>query len=166
MTEALGWARERGLSAHDDLSYLREFEHIILARVLMAEYEIERADRSILEAMGLLERLRDAAEAEGRMGQRDRDPGIAGACSPTQGDTSAALAPAATVIDPGRAGGLCPNLCRRRCPMARLLSEAAAHGIMPEYTGKLLAAFEAEAHKSEDKSYLPPAQLPSPLSSH
>ena len=34
--EALGWARERGLSADDDLSYLREFEHITLARVLLA----------------------------------------------------------------------------------------------------------------------------------
>ncbi|MCE7875515.1 helix-turn-helix transcriptional regulator, partial [bacterium CPR1] len=31
--EALGWAREQGLSAQDDLSYLREFEHITLARV-------------------------------------------------------------------------------------------------------------------------------------
>ena len=34
--EALGWAREQGLSAQDDLSYLREFEHITLARVLLA----------------------------------------------------------------------------------------------------------------------------------
>ena len=34
--EALGWARERGLSADDDLSYLRECEHITLARVLLA----------------------------------------------------------------------------------------------------------------------------------
>ena len=29
-------------------------------------------------------------------------------------------------------------------PMAQLLREAAARGIMPDYTGKLLAAFEAE----------------------
>ena len=35
--EALGWAREHGLSAEDDLSYLREFEHITLARVLLAQ---------------------------------------------------------------------------------------------------------------------------------
>ena len=34
--EALGWAREQGLSVEDDLSYLREFEHITLARVLLA----------------------------------------------------------------------------------------------------------------------------------
>ena len=36
LAEALDWVRERGLSAEDDLSYLREFEHITLARVLMA----------------------------------------------------------------------------------------------------------------------------------
>jgi LuxR family transcriptional regulator, maltose regulon positive regulatory protein len=44
-------------------------------------------------------------------------------------------------------------------PMAQLLSEAAAHGIMPDYIGKLLAIFKAEEHKSEDTSYQPPAQL-------
>src|ERR671914_660955 len=57
LTEALGWTRERGLSAHDDLSYLREFEHITLARVLLARYKSDREERYIHEAMGLLERL-------------------------------------------------------------------------------------------------------------
>ncbi len=46
--EALGWAREQGLSVDDDLSYLREFEHITLARVLLARHdEGERAERSL-----------------------------------------------------------------------------------------------------------------------
>src|SRR5207248_1819831 len=36
LDEALGWARERGLSVDDDLSYLREFEHITLTRLLLA----------------------------------------------------------------------------------------------------------------------------------
>jgi LuxR family maltose regulon positive regulatory protein len=43
--------------------------------------------------------------------------------------------------------------------MAQLLIEAAAHGIMPEYTGKLLTAFEAEQRKSADKPDLSPAKL-------
>ncbi|MBA4117142.1 MAG: tetratricopeptide repeat protein, partial [Rubrobacter sp.] len=42
LAEALGWTREQGLSAHDDLSYLREFEHITLARVLLARYKSDR----------------------------------------------------------------------------------------------------------------------------
>jgi LuxR family maltose regulon positive regulatory protein len=48
-------------------------------------------------------------------------------------------------------------------PMARLLSEAAARGIMPGYSAKLLAAFEAEEQKGEDGSYLPPAPPAQPL---
>src|SRR5689334_19966799 len=60
--EALGWARERGLSVADDLSYLREFEHITLARVLLARYTAERAERTLQEATRLLERLVRAAE--------------------------------------------------------------------------------------------------------
>src|ERR671917_1653363 len=68
LTEALGWTRERGLSAHDDLSYLREFEHITLARVLLARYKSDWEERYIHEAMGLLEHLLIAAEEGGRMG--------------------------------------------------------------------------------------------------
>jgi LuxR family maltose regulon positive regulatory protein len=41
---ALGWARDQGLSADDDLSYLREFEHITLARALVAQNQDERAE--------------------------------------------------------------------------------------------------------------------------
>ena len=33
-------------------------------------------------------------------------------------------------------------------PKARLISEAAARGIMPDYTGRLLAAFEAEHQRN------------------
>lgn len=55
--EALEWAREQRLSAHDDLSYLREFEHIMLARVLLALYQRDHTDYSILEATGLLKHL-------------------------------------------------------------------------------------------------------------
>jgi LuxR family maltose regulon positive regulatory protein len=42
-------------------------------------------------------------------------------------------------------------------PIAQLLSEAAARGIMPNYTNKLLAAFESETQKIADKSYQSPA---------
>jgi LuxR family maltose regulon positive regulatory protein len=49
--------------------------------------------------------------------------------------------------------------------MAHLLSEAQALGMMPDYTGKLLAVFEAEEQKSADTSPRPPAQpLLEPLS--
>ena len=48
--EALGWAREQGLSVEDDLSYLHEFEHITLARVLLARYMAASAQRCKVSA--------------------------------------------------------------------------------------------------------------------
>jgi LuxR family maltose regulon positive regulatory protein len=62
-------------------------------------------------------------------------------------------------------GGFIRIFVDEGAPMARLLSEAASHGIMPDYTGKLLTAFEADQRKSEDKPDLPPAPpLIEPLS--
>jgi LuxR family maltose regulon positive regulatory protein len=49
--------------------------------------------------------------------------------------------------------------------MAQLLSEVAAHGMMPNYAGKLLAVLVAEEQKRTDLSSLPAAQpLAEPLS--
>ncbi len=65
---AQDWARGRGLSADDEINYLGEFEHLTLARVLMAEYQSRQSRRSFLQAIGLLERLLKAAEAQRRTG--------------------------------------------------------------------------------------------------
>ncbi len=91
--EAIGWARERGLSVSDDLSYLREFEHITLARVLLARSKSERADRSILEALGLLERLLKAAEEGERTGSVIEILVLQALANLLQGDIPAALVP-------------------------------------------------------------------------
>ena len=66
--EALDWAREQGLSVDDDLSYVREFEHITLARVLLARYATDGDKSSLNDAARLLERLLSAAAAGGRTG--------------------------------------------------------------------------------------------------
>ena len=72
------------------------------------------------------------------------------------------LGEALTLAEPG---GFIRIFVDEGAPMAQLLLEAASHGVMQEYIGKLLAAFEAEKRKSEDKPDLPPAQpLIDPLS--
>jgi LuxR family maltose regulon positive regulatory protein len=59
--DAARWCAERGLGVEDELSYLREREHLVMARVLLAEGKPEQALR-------LLERLREEAEAADRAG--------------------------------------------------------------------------------------------------
>ena len=166
--EALDWARERGLSAHDDLSYLREFEHITLARVLLARYRSDREERSIHEAMGLLERLLQAAEEGGRTGRAIEILVLQALAHEARGDIPAALVPLERALTLAEPEGYVRVFVDEGRPMAQLLSDAAAHGIMPDYTARLLAVFEAEEHKSEDGSRLPPApsarSLTEPLS--
>ena len=67
-SRALVWARERGLSADDDLSYLREFEHLTLARALVARDATVGSGRPSDDSVGLLDRLLRAAEEGGRTG--------------------------------------------------------------------------------------------------
>ncbi len=68
ISEAMGWARENGVSVADELSYVREFEHVTLARLILAQGTRDRSDARVGEAIDLLERLLVAAEAGGRMG--------------------------------------------------------------------------------------------------
>jgi len=92
LSEALDWARERGLSVDDDLSYLGEFEHITLARILIAPHQNDLLAGSIHQAFALLERLLQAAEAGGRMGSVIEILVVQALAFQAQGNVSQALA--------------------------------------------------------------------------
>ncbi len=68
LAEARGWARHHQVATDDDLSYLREYEHITLARVLLAEHSITGSRHPLQDATALLDRLLAAAEEGGRLG--------------------------------------------------------------------------------------------------
>jgi LuxR family maltose regulon positive regulatory protein len=73
------------------------------------------------------------------------------------GDLPAALLPLQHALALGEPEGYVRMFLDEGSNMMQLLREASAHEIIPDYTDKLLAAFEAEKRKSEDKSDLPPA---------
>ena len=64
--QARAWTRTRGLSTTDELTYLREFEHVTLARVLLADHKASGKPASLADAIKLLDRLLVAAEVGGR----------------------------------------------------------------------------------------------------
>ena len=68
VAEARAWARHHQVSADDDLSYLREYEHITLARILLAEHPADGSSDSLHDALALLDRLLVAAGEGGRIG--------------------------------------------------------------------------------------------------
>jgi LuxR family maltose regulon positive regulatory protein len=62
LTAARAWARAQGLSASDEPTYLREYEHMTLARILISEHGTTGDLHGLAEAVVLLDRLRDDAE--------------------------------------------------------------------------------------------------------
>jgi len=164
LIEAQGWAREQGLSVDDAPSYLREFEHVTLARVLIARYKSDRGTGSIHEAIGLLERLLQAAEEGRRMGSVIEILALQALAYHTQGDlprARASLEHALTLAEPE---GYVRVFVDEGEPMRLLISDFGLwigkrkHGEghnSSEYAGKLLAAFAQPAA-------LPPSVIHSP----
>jgi LuxR family maltose regulon positive regulatory protein len=138
--EALGWARERGLSAEDDLSYLHEFEHITLARLLLARYVAERAERSIQEATRLLERLLRAAEEEQRTGSVIEILVLQALAHQTRGDIPTAVASLQRALTLAEPEGYVRIFADEGPPMASLLRAVAKQRIARNYVHRLLAA--------------------------
>jgi LuxR family transcriptional regulator, maltose regulon positive regulatory protein len=138
--EALGWAREQGLSADDDLSYLREFEHITLARVLLARQAEERAEHSVHEAARLLERLLLAAEEGGRTGHVIEILVLQALAHQILGDIPSALACLERALTLAEPEGYVRVFIDEGPPIASLLRAAAKQGMTRNYVRRLLAA--------------------------
>jgi LuxR family maltose regulon positive regulatory protein len=166
LAEALGWIRERGLSDNDELSYMREFEHLTLARVLIAQYTSSGEDGAIHEAVGLLERLLQAAQEGGRMGSVIQILVLQTIAYEAQDDTSSALLSLERALALAEPEGYGRIFVDEGSLMARVLYEAISRGIAPDYVRRLLAAFPAgEGEQTAlSKSQAPGFDLIEPLS--
>ena len=111
--DALAWAHDRHLSATDTLSYLHEFEHITLARILLAQDTDGAHDGPRHDATRLLERLLAAAKEGHRTGSVIEITVLQALDHQARGDVPAARGSAGTGVDAGGAGGLRPSVPRR-----------------------------------------------------
>jgi LuxR family maltose regulon positive regulatory protein len=104
-----------------------------------------------------LERLLKAAEEGGRTGSAIEILALQALAHEAQGDGPAALAPLERALMLAEPEGYVRVFVDGGPSMEQLLLEAAARGIMPDYTARLLTVFEAEEQKGEDERHLPPA---------
>lgn len=139
--EALGWVHEQNLSVEDDLSYLREFEHITLARLLLTRYKSDPTDDSQLELMGLLDRLLQAAKQGQRTGSIIEILVLQALFHQTRGDITDALAVLQEALILAEPEDYVRMFIDEGSSMVVLLEEAAKSAITPNYVRQLLRSY-------------------------
>ncbi len=163
LRDARRWAQEQGLSSEDALSFLREFAHITLARLLIAEGMHAPTGSTMHEAIHLLDRLQHAAEAGGRSGSMIEIGVVQALAHQAQGNLAPALAALDRALRLAEPEGYIRIFVDEGPPMAHLLRAAATRGIMPGYTDTLLAAFPERNNQAPVQNPRPSALSPQPL---
>ena len=132
---ALDWAQRRGLSPGDEVSYLREFEHVTLARALLAD----PAPRRSL-ATRYLGRLLVDAEAGHRTGSVLEILVLQSLAHQRDGDHEAALASLARALSLAEPEGYVRTFVDEGAPMQTMLRTASKRGIEGSCAERLLRA--------------------------
>jgi len=140
LSEAWGWAREHGVAAADELSYVHEFEHATLARLLLAQGTRDRADDRIAAAIELTERLLAAAEDGGRKGSAIDILVVQALARHARDDPAGALTSLARAVAVAEPEGYVRVFIDEGPPMLALLKLAAKERKVPSYVRRLLAA--------------------------
>lgn len=137
---ANAWVQARGLSTDDALSYLREFEHITLLRLLLAR---QPSDYPSQPATDFAARLLRAAEAGGRMRSVIELLLLQALTAQRHDDLPTALAALARAMTLAEPEGYIRIFVDEGAAMAMLLRRAAAGGVMSTFAEGLFAGFAA-----------------------
>ncbi len=141
LEEAQAWMRDRGLPAWDDIGFVREYEHLVVARLLLALDRRERSDEARLDAERLLGLLRDGAEKRERAGSAIEILVLLSLAGQARGDVESALGVLAEALMIAEPEGYVSTFVDEGAPMQALLREAVQRGVAASYARRLLAAF-------------------------
>jgi LuxR family maltose regulon positive regulatory protein len=145
LDEAQAWARDAGVSVNDDLSYLHEFAHLTLVRLLLAQAAQDGDAHSLAEAIGLLERLLHAAEMGERWGSVIDILVVYALAWEQGGDLPAAWASLERALTLAEPEGYLRTFVDEGVSMRRLLPHATENARTRSYARRLLQAFEEPA---------------------
>jgi LuxR family transcriptional regulator, maltose regulon positive regulatory protein len=153
------WAAARDLDPDIEPEFLHEMEHIVYARILIAQEKID-------EAMRLLQRLFEAAKAGGRTARMIEVLNLQAVAFQTQGEPDRAIQVLGQSLALAEPGGFIRIFVDEGPRMAQLLFDALSQGIVPEYIQNILAAFPRDDPKRNASPKRPdnPSEWIEPLS--
>ena len=139
LADAAGWARDRGVSATDDVGHLSEFDHLTLVRLHIARHRAHPDARAIDQAAGLLDRLLDAAETSDRAGSLVEIRMLQALAHDAQGDRPRAReALGRALAEAPEPDGYARLFLDEGARMTALLRDAEHHGVAGDHARRLL----------------------------
>src|SRR5579884_1053287 len=133
--------------------------------LLLSQARVHLAQGDSSAALTVLARQRELMEAKDWKDEQLKVMVLQAVSARAQGEKDQALHLLVDALAMAEPAGFIRLFLDEDLPMASLLTEAMALGRMPDYIGKLLAAWEAEKPQSENTLPPPPAQpLLEPLS--
>lgn len=148
LERAWDWARQRGLSAADEVTYVHEFEQLTLARLLYAQGARDGHDDRYRETLALTERLATAAESGGRIGSLIEVLIVRALASSGREDHSGALDALVRAVALAEPEGYESVFVVEGQPMGRLLRLGLKEGAASPYLHRLIEAVAAPSSAS------------------
>ncbi|MGA7732478.1 MAG: LuxR C-terminal-related transcriptional regulator [Chloroflexia bacterium] len=130
----------------------------------LGQARVHLAQGDTSSALAVLEPLRHEMEAKGWEDERLKVMVLQAVALHAHGEQDKATQLLGNALALAEPGGFVRIFVDEGMPMARLLADASTRGMMSDYTGKLLAVFEAERRMGKEKSDLPNESLIEPLS--
>lgn len=150
------WAREPGLVRTGELTYLREYEHITFARLLVARHHAELDEAVADEALTLLTRLLAAAEDGARGGSVLELLVLLALAHQGRADLPAALVALQSAVALAQPEGYVRIFADEGPVMASLLKVLAKQSAAPGYVRRLLAATNRTQHTTDQDALVDP----------
>jgi len=140
LSDAADWARDRGVSATDDATYMREYDHLTLVRLLIARHRVHPDPDSLEQALQLLARLYEAVEASGRGGSLVEVQMLRALAQDAQGRRSKAIDSLVQAwAQAPEPDGYVRLFLTEGAPMRALLRAAEIQGLAGEHARSLLS---------------------------
>ena len=143
LNQAQAWAHKSGLSLQDTPIFLREFEHLTLARIVLAEYQNDGHFQTMLH---MLDALLKQAEEQNRLRSRI-DILVTQALAYSAKDSVKALAALEQALTLAEPEGYLRIFVDEGKPMAELLSKFKSSKLQ-QYANRILAALTPSIHPS------------------
>ncbi len=144
--QVLTFIRQGNLAAAAHLAQLHQLP--------MSQARVHLAGGNPSAALAVMEPWRQLVQAKGWQDERLKALVLQAIVLAAHGDKDQALRVLGEVLALAEPNGFLRVFLDEGTPMFRLLSEALAQGVMPNYTGKLLAVLEAEMQQTADRAAL------------